>query len=109
MDEKEVINKAFETSPDTVYGVLVGILVVGILSLYYKNSRLQSKNWKLQNKLISLNVSTIGVLKDLNTSLLLLKEESDNSTDKLINQITQIREHISNKIDSFKIEIHGKG
>ena len=65
---KETIKRSFETSPDTVYGILVGILVVAIFYMAY---RLSVKD----RKLVELNVSTIGVLKDLNTSLLLLKEE----------------------------------
>jgi hypothetical protein len=98
---KETISKGFGTSPDTVYGILVGILILAIIAIAYHA-------YKLQGKLLELNISTIEVLKDLNTSLLLLKEEGANHSDKLINHINHTREHIAEKIVNLENRInHG--
>jgi len=94
----EVVNRSFETSPDTVYGVLVGLLVIMLIGLCWYV-------YNLHKKLVELNISTIEVLKDLNTSLQLIKEESDNHSSKLIDHISHTREHISEKINHLQNRI----
>jgi hypothetical protein len=94
----ESVQRAFDISPETVYGVLVGLMLITIIWL----------SWYLytcQKKLMELNISTIEVLKDLNTSLLLLKEEGDNHSSKLIDHISHTREHISEKINNLENRI----
>ena len=102
MGEKEILKRAFDTSPDTVYGILVGLLVLAIMSLSWFN-------YRQQNKLVELNVSTIEVLKDLNTSLLLLKEEGVNLSERLVEHINHTRETISTKLENLnsKHQHHG--
>jgi len=80
----DAVRRSFETSPDTVYGVLVGLLVLGIIFMAWIIVR-------KDKKLIDLNVSTIEILKDLNTSLLLLKRE-----------IEETREHIEKDISTTR-------
>ena len=55
--------------------------------------------------LIELNGSTIEVLKDLNTSLLLLKQEGIKISEELKNHIDLSREHISNRISQLENKV----
>lgn len=99
--EKELVERAWNISPDTVFGALVALM----LSLcIYLILQLRKKD----EKLVELNVSTIEVLKDLNTSLLLLKDEGVNMTDRLSAQLASTREHISDKIETLKYHNHAK-
>lgn len=98
---KEALRRAFDTSPDTVYGVLVGLLV---LALIYMAWRLSRKD----KKLMELNQSTIEVLKDLNTSLLLLKSEGNNLSERLVTHIDASSAKITDQIAHLKDMYHGR-
>lgn len=80
----EAVRRSFETSPDTVYGVLVGLLVLGMIFMAWIIVR-------KDKKLIELNVSTIEILKDLNTSLLLMKREIEETREHLEQYISTTR------------------
>lgn len=80
----EAVRRSFETSPDTVYGVLVGLMVLAIMFMAWIIVR-------KDKKLIELNVSTIEILKDLNTSLLLMKREIEETREHLEQYISTTR------------------
>lgn len=90
----DAVRRSFETSPDTVYGVLVGLMVLCIFYLAWLLAR-------KDRKLIELNVTTVEVLKDLNTALLLLKTEGVNVSDRLEAQIEETRDRILEKLNSL--------
>jgi hypothetical protein len=91
----DTLDRVFEISPETVYGVLCLLLVLAIMYL-------TTQNRGMTKRLVELNVSTIDVLKDLDKSLLLFKEEAANMSDKLIQHLDYSREHISEKINQLK-------
>jgi hypothetical protein len=91
----DTLDRVFETSPDTVYGVLLLLLVLAVIYLAMQNRG-------MTKRLVELNVSTIDVLKDLDKSLLLFKEEAANMSDRLIQHIDHSREHISEKLANLK-------
>lgn len=95
---KDVLEKAWSISPTSVYGVLVGFLLLTVVYALFLN-------YQKDKKLYELNVSIIEVLKDLNTSLLLIKEDSEHYSDKLVTHITNSREHISEKISNLEKRI----
>lgn len=92
---EKVADRAFNVTPDTIYGLLVGLLVLAVIYLAWSLL-------KQQEKLVELNVSTIEVLKDLNTSLLLLKEEGVQMTDTIKEQFRFTHEHVRNLIEKLK-------
>lgn len=92
---KDTTLRAFDISPSTVYGFLVGILVLAVIWLSYQLLR-------SQRQVVELNVGTIEVLKDLNTSLLLLKEEGVQLGSDLKEHLTYTREHVASLLEKYK-------
>jgi methyl-accepting chemotaxis protein len=85
---RDAIQRSFDISPETVFGVLVGLLVIAILYLVWRLQR-------ITNKLIDLNVSTISVLKDLTKALEMYREE-----------IKETREHFNVQLENLKHDKH---
>lgn len=91
----DALNRAWDINPASVFGVLVGLQLIAIVYLAYINSR-------KDKKLYELTVSSIEVLNDLNTSLLLLKEEGVQLSEKISEQFEFTRGHISQTLQNFK-------
>lgn len=92
----DTLDRVFDINPGTVYGVLCLLLCVAIIWLAFDNRR---KDFQL----LKITSSTVSILKDLNTSLLLIKEELEDGTNELKDHIKNTREHISEKINQIKI------
>jgi len=90
----EAMERAWNISPGSVFGVLVGLQLLFIFYLAWLH---RTKD----NRLYKLNVDNIEILKDLNTSLLLLKEEGVNMSNDLRQHIDYTREHISSQLKSI--------
>ena len=86
----DAINRSFEVSPTTVFGVLVGLLFIAVIYLAWNNQR-------LSNKLIELNVDTVAGLKDLTTIIQSFQKNIDYT-----------REHILDNIQNLQTDNHGK-
>lgn len=103
---KDALERAWEVTPTTIYGLLLGLLLLAVIYLLYKITR-KDKDLKEANKhLLELNISNVEVLKDLNTSLLLLKEEGTKVGEAMKEQIDFTRGHIISEIS--KIEAYVK-
>jgi len=99
---KDALERAWDVSPTSIYGLLLGLLVLGVVYLLYK---LNQKDKCLEEKdknLLELNISTIEVLKDLDKSLVLLKEEIGKEGGALKTQIDNTREHISTELSKIE-------
>lgn len=94
----DTTERFFTTTPDTVYGLLVGALVLAVVGLWTAFA-LQTKSYT--SKLVELNVSCVETLKDLSANLERLRDAGVNMTEDLRGEIDRTREHIASKIDTF--------
>lgn len=85
----------FETSPDTVFGLLVGALVLAVVALWVTYT-LSTRTYTA--KLVELNLTVVGTLKDLSHNLERLRDAGVNMTEDLRTDITNTRDHIASKL-----------
>jgi hypothetical protein len=95
MDQKEILDHAFNTSPDTVYGILIAFMALAIAALWLMI-------WFKDKKFVDLTIQTIVALKDVNSVLISIKENGVVMTDKLEKAITEAREHLDLKIENLE-------
>lgn len=101
MEQKEILDHAFGTSPDTVYGILIAFMALAIMALWLMI-------WFKDKKFVDLTVQTIVALKDVNSVLISIKENGIVVTDKIENSINEAREHIVLKIEHIESKMKGK-
>lgn len=92
------MHRFFDTTPDSVYGLLVGgmaMVIVVLWGAYYFQTR------AYMNKLVELNVSCVETLKDLSANLVALRDAGVNMTDDLKEKIDRTREHLATLISNF--------
>lgn len=98
----DLINKTFNVSPTTVYGLLLLFLALGVTLLSYVIYKL----WKVNNDtikekdkyLLELNKSTIDVLKDLENVLDNLQNIHERSTSQILSSLHDAKLDITEKI-----------
>ncbi len=101
MEQKEILERAFGTSPDTVYGILIAFMALAIIALWVMI-------WFKDKKFVDLTIQTIVALKDVNSVLISIKESGVVETDKIENSINEAREHIVLKIEHLESKTKGK-
>ena len=66
----KVVDAAFKTSPDTVFGILTGFLVIVIMALIYALTRIYKENQKTnreyREKIIEITTMSITVMEKSN-------------------------------------------
>lgn len=92
MDTIQAINRVFETSPDTVYGILVGVLAIAVVALWVEHNR---KRNQYIDKLIQLNVTSVESLKAINSALDRIRDSNIANMSDLKDEIGHTREHIA--------------
>jgi phage shock protein PspC (stress-responsive transcriptional regulator) len=104
MDYDFVVKKSFDTNPDTVYGVFVGVLVFSLLSmgiaLYLINSKfidvVSSNTAVMQSMLAKMDTNDEKVLNGLQKLLEGHRQEMQQMTTTLFtNLLTQFMGHIT--------------
>ncbi len=95
MEEKEILDHAFNTSPDTVYGILIAFMALAIMALWVMI-------WFKDKKFVDLTIQTIVALKDVNAVLISIKENGIVVTDKIQSAIDEAREHIVLKLENLE-------
>lgn len=90
----DTVQRAWDISPATVYGFLVGVLVLGLVFTVWQLI-------KSQKSLLDMSRDNIEVLKDLNTSLLLLKEEGVQLSGVIKEHFNFTREHIDRLMKKY--------
>lgn len=98
IESNETLERVFNISPETVYGVLCLLLCIAIMWLAWQLV-------KSQQQVVNLHIASIEVLKDLNTSLLLIKEQGVSMTTDLKEHIDYTREHLSAQISNIEKQI----
>lgn len=98
MNDKEILQHAFATSPDTVYGLLIALMCIAVGGLWAVGV------WK-DKKLLELNISTIEALKDVVATLVAIKEAGINQSTNLKEAIETSRERIEEQIRTLENEI----
>ena len=93
--QKEVIDKAFGISPDSVYGFVVAVLCIAIIFLAYAL-------WTFSKKYIEINVSMIQTLGDLKSMWIQTKDEIEKNNDSIHDRLSAFEKLIETKIDFFK-------
>lgn len=96
----DTTDRFFGTSPDTVYGVLVGAMALAVIALWVAFT-MQTRSYT--EKLVELNVSCVETLKDLSSNLERLRDAGVNMTDDLRAEINRTREHIAEKIENLNL------
>lgn len=91
---KDVIQKSFEVSPDSVYGLLIGLLVVMLIVVFYL--REQDKQ-----TIIKLKLATLESLKDMNNSLVLLQQSQSNDSQRILVELQESQIRISKRFDEI--------
>lgn len=100
MEQKEILDHAFGTSPDTVYGILIAFMALAIMALWVMI-------WFKDKKFVDLTVQTIVALKDVNSVLISIKENGIVVTDKIERAIDDAREHIILKLENLESKTKG--
>ena len=84
---KDTAERAFNISPDTVFGFLVGLLVLAVIFL--------ARQWtKNSNRLLELQVDTVKTMKELALSNSLLQEELVRLRSEMREGFRTISEHL---------------
>lgn len=91
----DVIEKSFDVSPTTVYGVLVGLLVLGVIYAL----RIISKKDK---KLYELNADTISVLVSIENSLEEFRTEQQRQGQQIGEHIKEAESRLLDYINKLK-------
>ena len=94
----KVVDKAFTISPDTVFGALVGLLVLGIVGLAYWIKKQGDQIGELNKKVISLTESAITVITNNSNVLESLSEAIHDLRSATPAQIKDTEERIKEAI-----------
>lgn len=90
----DTVQRAWDINPATVYGFLVGFLVLALVFTVWQLIR-------AQKALMDMSRDNIEILKDLNTSLLLLKEEGVQLSGVIKEHFNFTREHIDRLMKKY--------
>ncbi len=93
---KDVIIRSFETSPDTVYGLLIGFLVIMLGLTFWLRER---DRRKMSDTIINLKLATLESLKDMNQSLVLLQQSQNQNSNRILEELDKAHERI---LERFK-------
>lgn len=88
---KEAITRAFEVTPDTVYGLLLGILLIMLGVVFWLRER---ENSKQMERLYELQGKTIKVIEESNTALMLVQQGLVNGNNQVVKQVEEARDRI---------------
>lgn len=85
---KDAIERSFNTSPDTVYGILVGLLVIGLFVCFYLYIRMSRR---AMDDLVQLNKDTVETFTNVNAVLISINEKSEQQH---TTTLTKMKEHL---------------
>jgi len=103
---KDAVERSFNVSPETVYGVLVGLLLLGLIYALIMNRVKDRRIAQMDDQLLSGYKSTIEVLSSLDTTLKLFKQKSRDRNDFLLDKINTAHRHIIEEINELKSKIN---
>ena len=98
---KDAVERTFNVSPDSVYGVLAALLLIGLI---YALIRIAQKD----RRLYKLNTDTIKVLTSLDKSIQDLKQQSDNMSTQFKEKLENTHDHIVERINDLKTLVNEK-
>ena len=93
---KEILQRSFETSPDTVYGLLIGLLVVMLAVTFWLRER---DRRRMSDTIINLKLATLESLKDMNSALVLLQQSQQHNADKILEELENTKQRM---LERFK-------
>ena len=90
----EVAKRAFETSPDNVYGALVSVLILVVIALCTAVVLLWKSKEKQAEKMMEVIKDATSGFKDINTTLEQIKEGEIKDKADIIEAIKNAKEHV---------------
>ncbi len=87
---KDAVERTFNISPGTVYGVLVGLLLLGLIYALYKIGQ-------KDRKLLKINEDNIQVLTSIDKALEAIRNDSINLKEDLKERLNDLKSMINVK------------
>lgn len=95
----DAVTRTFEVTPDTIYGLLLGILLIFLALVFWLRER---ENRKQTERMYQLQGHTVKAMEASNTALMLVQQGLATSDTKVVKEIEDARDIILREVGEIK-------